>query len=243
MNYAFKLLAVLTAAAVFAPDATAAYEEIEVTNGGMIVGNVDIGSARPRTARKIVSKNVEVCGEGTREVPLVRANGEALLDAVVYLDRVPRGKPFPAATKKITINQKRCAFDPYLSVLAEGGELEAVNSDPILHNIHTYEVVGPLRRTVMNVSQPEFGNIVTKKISLPEGVGMRVECDAHNFMLGFVFVARNPYFAVVDHRGRFEIRDVPPGKYTIRVWHGVLGNRKAKISVRRADTTSITFAY
>jgi len=118
-----------------------------------------------------------------------------------------------------------------------------VNSDPVLHNIHTYELIGRARRTVMNVSQPEKGNIVKKKIKLRKGTAMKVECDAHDFMHAFVFVAKNPYYAVVGKDGGFEIKDVPPGKYTIKVFHGVLGEKKGTVEVKGGGAATVNLAY
>ncbi len=149
----------------------------------------------------------------------------------------------PAALKKITIDQKDCTFVPALSVMINEGELEAVNSDETLHNIHTYELIGRARRTVMNTSQPEKGNIVTKKVKMRRGIAMKVECDAHDFMHAFVFVARNPYAVVVDENGAFEIGDVPPGDYTIKVWHGALGEKEGTVSVSAGGKAEINFAY
>jgi len=233
------LVGALPGASVAAPK----YKVAKVVNGGTIFGKVVLSSGKAVTKSYTISKNPEVCGTGTRDVPMVRTNGKALLDAVVYLEKVKAGKPFPAGLGKITLNQKKCAFQPAISVMMNGGELEAVNSDPVLHNIHTYELIGRARRTVMNVSQPEKGNIVTKKIKMRRGVGMKVECDAHDFMHAFVFVARNPYFALVDDKGEYSITDVPPGKYTIKVWHGVLGEKKGKAIVPAGGRAEVTFGY
>ncbi len=123
----------------------------------------------------------------------------------------------------LTLTQEACEFGPALGVIANLGELTAVNLDHTLHNIHTYELIGNARRTVMNVSQPNAGDTVTKEIKLRKGNGMKVECDAHDFMHSFVYVAKNPYYSVVDENGHFEIGDVPAGTYTIMVWHGQLG--------------------
>lgn len=221
----------------------AGYKEISVSNGGTITGKVSLSGAKAESKTFTISKNPEVCGTGTRDVPMVRASNGALLDAVVYLEDIKEGKAFSAGFKKITIDQKTCAFGPYLSVMKNQGELEAVNSDPVLHNIHAYELIGRARRTVLNVSQPDKGNIVTKKIKLRRGMGMKVECDAHDFMHAFVFVARNPYFAVVDDKGTFEIKDVPPGEYKIKVWHGVLGEKEAKAKVGAGGKTAINLSY
>ncbi len=233
-----------TMAMALAPAAEAAKYKVEaVKNGGSIKGKISLGAAKPSSKIYTISKNPEVCGTGARELPMVRANGDGLLDAVVYLDEVKAGKAFASGTKKITMDQRKCAFAPYLSIMQNGGELEAVNSDPVLHNIHTYELIGRARRTVMNVSQPEKGNIVKKKIKLRKGVAMKVECDAHDFMHAFVFAAKNPYYARVDDNGGFEIKDVPPGKYAINVFHGVLGEAKGTVEVKAGGVATVNMSY
>jgi Polysaccharide lyase family 4, domain II len=208
----------------FASVADAAkYKEIEVTDGGTIVGQVSAGDEAPLTKSYTISKDPEICGEGTREVDFVRVKDGMLQDAVVFLEKVKEGKAFAPENLSLTLTQKGCEFSPRLGVMANKGELTALNSDNTLHNIHTYEIIGKARRTVMNVSQPNQGDTVTKKIKLRKGNGMKIECDAHDFMHSFVYIAKNPYFSVVDENGRFEIGDVPAGTYNITVWHGALG--------------------
>ncbi len=219
------------------------YEVTTVPDGGTIAGQVHLGSARPRNASYLINKNNAACGEGMVTRSVIRGNGEALLDAVVYLEGVTRGKRFSAASKKIVIDQKNCRFEPALSVMRNGGELEAINSDPVLHNIHIYELVGLTRRNVFNVSQPRRGNIVSSRIELRQGNVMKVECDAHHFMHAYVFVARNPYFAVVDDHGRFEITAVPPGHYLLKVWHSVLGVLERPLEVQPNGRSTVDFAF
>ena len=222
----------------------ASYKEIAVSGGGTIVGTVAAGANAAQTKTFTISKDPEICGEGTREVPFVRVNGDALLDAVVFLYKVKQGKAFPEDLHSLTLTQEKCEFSPFLSVMANGGELTAVNHDHTLHNIHTYELIGKARRTVFNVSQPTAGDTFTKTIKLRKGNGIKIECDAHDFMHGFVFVARNPYFAVVDDNGGFEIGDIPPGTYRIRVWHGQLGEIKGgKVEVTEGGVTTVELSY
>ena len=105
-----------------------------------------------------------------------------------------------------------------------------------------YELIGRTKKTVFNVSQPDQ-NTVTKKVKLKRGTAMKVECDAHDFMHAFVFVAKNPYFAVVKDDGSFEIKDVPAGKYTIKAWHGFLKDQKGKVEVAAGGAATIDFAF
>ena len=222
----------------------ASYKEIAVSGGGTIVGTVAAGANAAQTKTFTISKDPEICGEGTREVPFVRVNGDALLDAVVFLYKVKQGKAFPEDLHSLTLTQEKCEFSPFLSVMANGGELTAVNHDHTLHNIHTYELIGKARRTVFNVSQPTAGDTFTKTIKLRKGNGIKIECDAHDFMHGFIFVAKNPYFAVVDDNGAFEIGDIPPGSYKIRVWHGQLGEIKGgKVEVTEGGVTTVELSY
>ena len=224
MNNSISRLICATAFVGIATNAYAAkYKVIEVSDGGAVVGKVAAGAAKAETKSYTISKDPEICGEGNRDVPFVRVNGDAVQDAVVFLDKVKEGKAFGDELKTVKLNQEKCEFSPYLSFMSNGGNLTAVNSDHTLHNIHTYEQIGNARRTVLNVSQPKAGDEVTKKIKLRKGVGMKVECDAHDFMHAFVFVAKNPYFTAVDENGGFKIADIPAGKYKIKVWHGFLG--------------------
>ena len=225
--------------------ATAAkYEAVDVTDGGKITGAVSAGDAKPDVRTFTISKDTAICGTGTRDVNFVSIKDGMLQDAVVFLVDVKSGKPMPEELKSITINQKKCTFVPYLSVMANQGDMTAVNDDATLHNIHTYEQIGKARRTVLNVSQPNQGDTFTKPIKLRRGDAMKVECDAHDFMHGFVFVAKNPYFAVVDESGHFEIDDVPAGTYKVKLWHGVLGEKDAgEVTVDANGEATIDLSY
>jgi len=220
-----------------------AYDVKNLVDTGGIRGKVHIGNATPIVKRVPIFKNQKICGLDFRDIPLVQANGDGLLNTVVYLEDISSGKPFRAASKKITINQLGCRFIPHLSVMANGGEVEIINSDTILHNIHTYEMIGTTYFSSFSVSQPQRGDIVTKHVEMKRGVSMRILCDAHNFMRGFIFVARNPYYAVVDSDGEFFINNVPPGTYTIRTWHGNLGSKKGSVSIQPNGVVKIDFFY
>jgi plastocyanin len=222
----------------------ASYKVVDVANSGKIVGKVAAGAAAVKTKSYTISKDPQICGEGTRDVNLVRIKDGVLLDTVVYLKKVKEGKAFEDGMQSLTINQKGCEFSPALGFIANGGKLTATNSDATLHNIHTYEQIGRARRTIFNVSQPEKGDTVTKKVKARKGVGMKVECDAHDFMHSFVFIAPNPYFAAVKEDGTYEISGVPAGKYKINVWHGTLGVKKGgKVEVKADGSATVDFSY
>lgn len=222
----------------------AKYSEIDVTDGGSIVGSVSAGEAQSETKSYTISKDPEICGEGTRDVNFVRVNDGMLQDAVVFLEKVKEGKAFPPELATLTLTQEKCEFSPALGVISNKGEMTAINSDHTLHNIHVYELIGKARRTVLNVSQPNAGDVVTKEIKVRKGNGLKVECDAHDFMHSFVFVAKNPYYAVVDDNGGFAIGDIPAGKYKITVWHGLLGEVEGgEVEVTASGETKFDLSY
>ncbi len=221
--------------------AAAPYKEITVSAGGSVSGKVTFSGTDPAPRIYKITKDNDTCGTGNREIDYVRVNNGALADVVVYLDKVKEGKPFPPELGG-TIDQKGCEFRPFLQVMRNGGELAAVNDDPVLHNIHTYELLGRARKTVFNVSQAKTGTI-KKKVNLKRGSAMKVECDAHDFMHGFVFVAKSPYFAVVDEDGGYAIDGIPPGRYTIKAWHGTLREQKAEVEITGGKTATVNFEF
>lgn len=244
MKFFLKFAVAAFAVFGFTPSVNAAaYKEAPVVNGGSVSGHVLLGSAKIETKSYFIAKNEDVCGSGSRNISHVRANGENLLDAVVFLEKVKQGKPFAAGTDKIRINQSGCFFQPNLAVMQNGGDLEAANADPILHNIHAYELIKKSRRTILNFSQSALGDKATKKIKLRRGDGMKVECDAHDFMHAYVFVAKNPYYSLVDKEGKFEITNIPTGQYIIKSWHGVLGKQTGTLTIEASGKVNINLSY
>jgi len=221
-------------------NASAAYKTVSVTNGGSISGKVSFTGKDPAPKIYAITKDNGTCGTGNRTIDFVKVSNGGLADAVVYLTKVKQGKAFEE--KKGGVKQKNCEFTPFMNVMTNNQSFDAVNDDPVLHNIHTYELIGRAKKTVFNVSQPQKGT-VSKKVKLKRGAAMKIECDAHDFMHGFVFVAKNPYYAVVDAEGHYKIDNIPPGKYKINAWHGTLGMKKAKVKVSANGSAEVNFSF
>ncbi len=226
-----------------AAQAARKYEEIQVTDGGTISGKVLLGNAKVESETFPITKDHVSCGTGTRTVEWVRTNGDALLDVVVYLENMDAGKPFPDESKSIIVDQVNCHFKPYLQVMANGADVTAVNSDANWHSVHIYGMVKDKRRTLYNYSQPQSIVGITKQIKLRRGNALKFECDAHDYMHAWVFVTRNPYYAVVDKNGTFTITDVPPGTYAVKSWHGRLGEQELTVEIEADGNTDLTFSY
>ena len=240
MKKTLASIALATAATLSIP-AVAAYKVIDVANGGSISGKVSFTGKDAAPQIYKVLKDTDTCGTENRSIDYVDVKDGALRNVVVYLDKVKSGKKFDKI--EANIDQKGCSFLPFFSIMTNDTIFEATNSDPVLHNIHTYEIMGRAKKTVMNVSQPKQGATTKKKVKLKRGAGMKIECDAHDFMHGFVFVAKNPYYAEVAEDGTYTISDIPAGKYKVKAWHGTLGEKKVKAEVTAGGTATVDFTF
>jgi hypothetical protein len=244
----FNKLTVLIIATVLATTVSATqYQVQEVKTAGTISGKVLLGNAMVESETFSITKDIETCGTGTHTMEWVRANGDALLDVVVYVEKVETGKPFPKEAEAIVMDQKNCRFTPYLQVMANGGEIKVLNPDPVLHNVRAFELFPTaddktMRRTIFNVSLPHY-DMYAKKVSLRRGRAIKLECSAHSSMHAWVFLARNPYYAVVDENGTFTITGVPAGNYVVKSWHGQLGEQVLTVEVKADSNAAVTFSY
>ena len=209
-----------------------AYEEGAVAGGGTIEGKVVFSGAVP-TRKIIPNKDVEVCGQ-PREEPLVRVGpDQSVENAVLYLVEVAKGKPWPAPGKTPEIDNLKCRFVPEVQVIRAGG-LEVVNSDPMLHNTHGYYG----KRTAFNMALPNQGQRIPAELSRPGTV--RIDCDAHGWMEGWVYVVDNPYYAVTGADGKFSIADVPPGTYKLVAIQSFTGPTEQTVTVEAGKPTNLT---
>ena len=232
MRILHPILGILFAIPLATPALAAKYQEGEVSGGGAIQGKVVYhGPVKTRTVLPTKDKNV--CG-GIRKEPLVVVgDGGAVRDSVVFLKDVAAGKPWPETTRaRPVLDQEKCRFEPHVQV-ARRGKIDIVNSDPVLHNTHGYYG----KRTAFNVALPIQGGKVTKLLRSPGEV--RIDCDAHGWMLAWIYVVDNPYFAQTGEDGAFSITDVPPGEYTLAVWQETMGLVEMPVTVAADQTTEV----
>jgi len=209
-----------------------AYEEGSVTGGGTIEGKVVFNGPVP-TRKIIPNKDVEVCG-GPREEPLIEVGPDkGVQNAVVFLVDVAKGKAWPAEGKTPQLNNRKCRFEPEVQVI-RAGPLDVVNDDPVLHNTHGYYG----KRTAFNMALPNQGQRIPTELTRAGTV--RVDCDAHGWMEGWIYVVDNPYYALTDADGKFSITDVPPGNYTLVAVQSLTGPLQQSVTVAAGRPTNLT---
>jgi hypothetical protein len=223
------LLTVIATAIVTAP--AQSYEVAAVSGGGTIEGIVRYRGDVPM--KKIIpSKNVETCG-GPREEPLIRVGADqAVESAAVYLVDVAKGKAWPEQGKKPELDNVKCRFEPEVQVIP-AGPLDVVNGDPVLHNTHGYYG----KRTAFNLALPNEGQRIP--VELKRVGTVRVDCDAHGWMEGWIYVVDNPYYAVTGADGKFTISEVPPGEYKLVAVQPFTGPIEMPVTVKGGESTKL----
>ncbi len=208
------------------------YDVAPVSGGGKVEGKVTYQGTVP--IRKIIpTKDKDVCG-GPRDEPQVRVGADkGVQDAVVYLKEVPKGKAWGGADKVPVLDQEHCIFKPAIQVIRPG-KIDITSSDPVLHNTHGFYG----QRTAFNLALPEKGVKITKDLPRPGMV--RVECDAHGWMLAHIFVADSPYYALTSDGGTFSIDDVPPGTYTLVATQYYTGDTETQVTVASGQTAKVS---
>jgi len=211
-----------------------AYEAGSVSNGGSISGKVKFQGTAPARKALEVTKDKEVCGaHQIMNEDLVVSSDGGLENAVVSITSISKGKAFDAAAP--VLDQKGCVYIPHVLLSPAGATIKINNDDGILHNIHTYSTKNP----PINRAQPKFKKTMDEKFDQPEVI--KVTCDAHGWMQGWLVVQDHPYYAKTDSTGAFKLTDVPPGDYELKVWHGKLGEKTQKITVPAGGAATANF--
>jgi plastocyanin len=226
------ILTIISAALVVA---AGAYQPARA-DGSTITGTVKFDGPAPAAKQIEVSKDKDVCGlKAIYNQDLMVGSDGGIQYAIVSLTDA-KGAVTPETVK---FDQKGCQYQPHVLAFPAGSTVQVVNSDGILHNIHTYSTKNPS----FNMAQPKFKKVITvtgDQLSQPELI--KVTCDAHGWMKGWWFVAGNPYYAVTDDAGHYTIKDVPPGDYTIEAWQEKLGTTDQKVSVKAGAPATVDFA-
>jgi hypothetical protein len=131
------------------------------------------------------------------------------------------------------MDQKQCSFTPRVVIVPVGGTVEFLNSDRLLHNVRSTGKENP----PFNRAQPHARSI---SFSFKQPEILRVDCDLHAWMRGWVVIAEHPFYAVTNDEGEFVLENVPPGKYNMQVWQERLGKVTQEVVVSGKGTTNVS---
>ena len=147
-------------------------------------------------------------------------------------------KEYSTPETPVVLDQNGCTYSPHVLALMVGQPLKFLNSDGVLHNLHTL----PEENDEFNVTMPKFLKETIRTFEYAEGM-FPIKCDVHPWMGGFVAVLDHPFFAVTQKDGVYKIEGLDPGDYEIEFWHEKLGIRNASVSVKGDETQTLDFVF
>jgi plastocyanin len=151
-------------------------------------------------------------------------------DAVIYIDKIP-GRRYTPPSSPIVLDQLNLRFVPHVLPVLLGTTVAFPNSDEIRHNVFS---PGPPRFDLGTYAQH------TTKYHVFDKAGVwTMLCNVHAEMSAYVVVSETPYFAKTDKDGKFVLKDVPPGKYSLKIWHEKAKPATLPIEVREDPTMNI----
>ncbi|HEX8423229.1 MAG TPA: carboxypeptidase regulatory-like domain-containing protein [Pyrinomonadaceae bacterium] len=144
---------------------------------------------------------------------------------------------FEVPATEVLLDQKGCRYLPHVLGIMAGQKLKVTNSDPTAHNVHP----SPKSNKEWNQSQPAGAQPIIQSFSRAEVV-VPVKCNQHPWMKANIGVLRHPLYAISGENGAFEIKGVPPGTYTVAIWHERYGEKTQSVTVGAKETKTQDFA-
>jgi hypothetical protein len=206
-----------------------------------ITGKVTLKGTPPAEKPLPINPSDPTCGKAAKpdaktRFYVVGENG-ALADVVVYIAKgVPADKKFDPPAEPVMVDQKGCEFHPYVAAAMAKQKIVVRNSDPFLHNVN-HAPTEDVQKRSPNVAQLPKGPDVERAFEKQEELLVRFKCDVHPWMFSYVAIFDHPYFAVTGADGSFKIPKLPPGTYTLEVFHRKAGKASKEITVTDANQT------
>ncbi|KWT76414.1 carboxypeptidase regulatory-like domain-containing protein [Candidatus Magnetominusculus xianensis] len=218
---------------------TKPYEVVDVKDGGSIKGKIK--SSGPVTDPVLeIKKDESVCGKSISKHEYLISSANEVKNVLVAVEDADKGKAIPKTDT--VIDNLKCEFLPIVAVAYVGGKYIIKNSDPIFHNTSLGIILGEgKKRTVYNLALPNKDQVIEKPVKVP---GLQiVQCDAHAWMRSYVYASKNPYAAVTNDKGDFEIKDLLPGKYKVKIWHEGFGEVIKDVEVKAGQAAALDHTF
>ncbi len=221
--------------AASAPAAPAA-TPIDPATVAVVVGTVKFDGPAPKAAKIDMSQDPNCQGANTAENVVV-SDGH-LENVFVYVKDGLGSRTFAVPAEAVTLTQTGCKYHPHVLGVMAGQTIKIVNGDPTTHNIHPT----PKDNREWNESQAPQAAPLEKTFAREE-ILLPVKCNQHPWMRMFVSVVKSPFYAVTGPDGKFEIKGLPPGDYTIAFVHEKLGEQDQKVTLAAKDSKTVDATF
>lgn len=214
---------------------------IDMATVGSISGTVTLDGAPP-TFKPINMSAEPYCQKAHTSpvVPQEVVTGEkgALANVIVYVKDGLGNYSYETPKEPATIDQKGCMYDPHVVALMAGQTLSVRNNDQTTHNIHPL----PKDNREWNKSQPPGAPPIEESFARPE-LPIPVKCNVHPWMKCYISVFKHPYFAVTTKSGTFDLKNLPPGTYTLEAWHEKYGTVDQTVTIGPKESKTVSFTF
>jgi plastocyanin len=223
-----------------APAAPAA-APVDPATAAAVTGTVKFEGAAPRAAR--INMAAEPACAKAHSGPVVSeevvvGSGGALANVIVYVKEGLGNRRFDTAREPVVLDQHGCLYKPRVLAVMVNQPIEILNSDATTHNIHPVPVVN----REWNKSQPAGSAKLVESFAREE-VAIPVKCNVHPWMKSYIAVFRHPYHSVTAAAGSFELKNLPPGEYTLEAWHEKFGTAQQKVTLGAKETKAVEFVF
>jgi plastocyanin len=224
------------------PAAAPAAQEVAQLGASSITGTVTFAGQPPALPPLSMNADPDCAAMHSGQVPnemLVLGSGNTMGNILVWVSEgLPAGRTWPAPTAPVVLDQKGCTYVPHVMGIMVGQTYRILNSDGILHNVHTL----PKVNKGFNMAMPAARKEATTTFEREEAV-FQIKCDVHPWMSAYIGVFTHPFFSVTGTDGTFTIAGLDPGTYEITAWHERLGTQTATVTVGDDDTQTQDFTF
>lgn len=203
---------------------------------GTIKGKVNFTGTAP-VMPELNRQSDPFCAETKMKAQYVLVNDNNTLKNVAV--RVIGASGGEAAPAHVEVDQRNCMYAPRVQTAVFDKEIDIVNGDPTLHNVHTYSGT----KTLFNRAQPKGSPTIKHTFTKDDGEIIKFKCDVHPWMTGWLLLNDNALGAVSGDTGEFEIKDVPVGTYTLKAFQETYGEKEIQVTVEKDAVAEVEFSY
>ncbi len=209
---------------------------IDPSTVATVKGTVKFDGAAPKPSKIDMSQD-PACKGANESENIVVSDGD-LANVFVYVKDGLGNRTFDVPKDAVVLDQSGCKYHPHVLGVMAGQTVQIKNDDQTTHNIHPT----PKDNREWNESQPPSSPAIEKNFAREE-VMLPVKCNQHPWMKMYISVVKTPFYAVTDKSGKYEIKGLPPGDYTIAFVQEKLGEQDQKVTVAPKETKTVDQSF
>lgn len=207
---------------------------------GSLGGKVKFEGTLPKTLPISMRSDPSCAAEHPRPVhsqDVMSGQNGTLANVIVFVSQGVDEHAYDVPQTPALMEQKGCLYEPHVLAMRAGQTLRVVNADKTTHNIHPMPANNREWNKAQTPGQPIEEKFAREEVSIP------VKCNIHPWMHSYIAIFKHPFFAVTGQDGRFELRNLPPGEYTIEAWHEKLGTMTQHVKIAEGDNKTVDFTF